>query len=158
MATGLSTRAHGGTITGINVTPLVDVTLVLLIVFIVTAKVIVRHQALRVDLPKAASGETIQQVFSVVLAADGSVQVDGQVVPDDDAVLPRARSALRADRELRAAIQADGAVPHRRVMHVLDLLKQAGVAKIGFGVLPATAPAASSQSYDWPRTMPIEAP
>jgi biopolymer transport protein ExbD len=134
-----SARTPSGPITGINVTPLVDVTLVLLIVFIVTAKVIVRHQALRVDLPKAASGEAIQQVFSVVLAADGGVQVDGQILLDDDAVLARARSALRADRDLRAAIQADGAVPHRRVMHVLDLLKRAGVAKIGFGVLPVSS-------------------
>jgi biopolymer transport protein ExbD len=139
MAGASPARTPGGPITGINVTPLVDVTLVLLIVFIVTAKVIVRHQALRVDLPKAASGEAIQQLFSVVLAADGGVQVDGQFVPDDDAVLARAQSAVRADRELRAVIQADGAVPHRRVMHILDMLKQAGVGKIGFGVLPTSA-------------------
>jgi phytoene dehydrogenase-like protein len=57
MAAGSSTRAPGGAITGINVTPLVDITLVLLIVFMVTAKLIVRRQALPVDLPKAASGE-----------------------------------------------------------------------------------------------------
>jgi biopolymer transport protein ExbD len=148
MAGGSSARAPGGAITGINVTPLVDVMLVLLVVFMVTAKVIVRHQALPVDLPRAASGEAMQEVFSVVLSADGTIQLDGQPLPGDDALLARARSAVRSDRELRAAIQADGAVPHRRVMHVLDLLKQAGVAKIGFGVLPPSAPSSA----------PIEAP
>jgi biopolymer transport protein ExbD len=139
MASGSPVRA-GAAITGINVTPLVDITLVLLIVFMVTAKLIVRRQALAVDLPRAASGEAVQEVFSVVLAADGSIQVDGQPLVDDDGVLARARRAVRADREVRAVIQADGGVPHRRVMHVLDLLKRAGVAKIGFGVVWTPSP------------------
>jgi biopolymer transport protein ExbD len=142
MASGSSARAPGGAITGINVTPLVDVTLVLLVVFMVTAKVVVRHQALPVDLPKAASGEQVQEVFSVVLPADGGIVIDGQRLQDDDAVLARGRSAVRTNREVRAVIQADGGVPHRRVMHVLDLLRQAGVSKIGFGVSPPTEPSA----------------
>jgi biopolymer transport protein ExbD len=141
VASGSSTRA-GAAITGINVTPLVDITLVLLIVFMVTAKLIVRRQALAVDLPRAASGDAVQEVFSVVLAADGSIQVDGQPLAGDDDMLTRARSAVRADRDVRAVIQADGGVAHRRVMHLLDLLKQAGVAKIGFGVVPLTAASA----------------
>jgi biopolymer transport protein ExbD len=132
-----SARAPGGAITGINVTPLVDVTLVLLIIFMVTAKLIVHHQALPVDLPRAASGERVQDVLSVVLLADGSIQVDGHSLPGDDAVLARARAAASADGDLRATIEADGGVPHRRVMHLLDLLKQAGVGKIGFGVVPS---------------------
>jgi biopolymer transport protein ExbD len=57
-------------ITGINVTPLVDIVLVLLIIFMVTAKLIV-SKSVPLDLPKAASGSDIQTVFSIVLAADG---------------------------------------------------------------------------------------
>src|SRR5437868_2486881 len=72
-------------ITGINVTPLVDITLVLLIIFMVTAKIIV-SQSVPLDLPKAASGTEVQVVFSVVLAADGSTQVDSKPVPTDDAI------------------------------------------------------------------------
>src|SRR5215472_4525 len=135
-ASSASARAPGGAITGINVTPLVDITLVLLIVFMVTAKLIVRREALAVDLPKAASGETVQEIFSVVLGPDGSVEVDSRRLADDDAILPLARAAVRSHDDLRAVIQADGGQPHRRVMHVLDLLKQAGVGKIGFGVVP----------------------
>jgi biopolymer transport protein ExbD len=122
-------------ITGINVTPLVDITLVLLIIFMVTAKIIV-SQSVPLDLPKAASGTEVQVVFSVILAADGTTQVDSKPVANDDAILPLAREAHARNNELRAVIKADSAVPHGRVIHVLDLLKQAGVAKIAFGVTP----------------------
>jgi biopolymer transport protein ExbD len=122
-------------IVGINVTPLVDITLVLLIIFMVTAKLIV-SQSVPLDLPKAASGTEVQVVFSVVLAADGTTQVDGKTVPNDDAILVPARDAHLKNNELRAVIKADSAVPHGRVIHVLDILKQAQVSKIAFGVTP----------------------
>jgi biopolymer transport protein ExbD len=125
-------------ITGINVTPLVDVTLVLLIIFMVTAKMIV-SQSVPLDLPKAATGTEVQVVFSLVLGADGRTQVDSRPVANDDAILPLARDARTKNPELRAVIKADSAVPHGRVIHVLDLLKQAGVAKIAFGVTPVPA-------------------
>jgi biopolymer transport protein ExbD len=124
-------------ITGINVTPLVDVTLVLLIIFMVTAKIIV-SQSVPLDLPKAATGAEIQTIFSIVLAANGSTQVDSAAVSNDDAILALARDAHAKNNELRAVIKADSAVPHGRVIHVLDLLKQAGVAKIAFGVTPVS--------------------
>ncbi|CAN5902619.1 biopolymer transporter ExbD [soil metagenome] len=122
-------------ITGINVTPLVDITLVLLIIFMVTAKLIV-SQSVPLDLPKAASGSDIQTVFSIVLAADGTTQIDSKTVPSDDAILAQAKAARDKNPELRAIIKADSAVSHGRVIHVLDLLKQAQVAKIAFGVSP----------------------
>lgn len=122
----------------INVTPLVDIVLVLLIIFMVTAKLIV-SKSVPLDLPKAASGSDIQTVFSVVLSAEGITQVDGNTVADDDAMFPLAKAAREKNPELRAVIKADSAVPHGRVIHVLDLLKQAQVGKIAFGVSP-TAP------------------
>jgi len=134
-------------ITGINVTPLVDITLVLLIIFMVTAKIIV-SQSVPLDLPKASSGVEVQVVFSVVLAADGTTQIDGKTVPNDDAILPAARDARAKSADLRAVIKADSAVPHGRVIHVLDLLKQAQIAKIAFGVTPVApvAPVAPAPS------------
>ncbi len=131
-------------INGINVTPLVDITLVLLIVFIVTAKLIVRHDALAVDLPKAATGSEVQEVFSVAIAASGEVRVNGEALGAEDGIVPRAVAARVAHGDLRALIKADGAVPHARVMHVLDLLKQAGVGRVGFGVVPGPASSAAS--------------
>ncbi len=124
-------------ITGINVTPLVDIVLVLLIIFMVTAKLIV-SKSVPLDLPKAATGSDIQTVFSIVLAADGTTQVDSKIVPSDDAIFALAKEAHDKNPELRAVIKADASVPHGRVIHVLDLLKQAQVAKIAFGVQPTT--------------------
>jgi biopolymer transport protein ExbD len=120
-------------ITGINVTPLVDITLVLLIIFMVTAKLVV-SRALPMDLPKAATGGEVQQVFSVALRADGTTQVDGAPAERDEDLLARARKALSEHAELRAVVQADGTVAHSRVMHALDILRQAGLARVAFGV------------------------
>jgi biopolymer transport protein ExbD len=133
---GASSRS-GGPITGINVTPLVDITLVLLIIFMVTAKLVVRRDAMTLDLPKAATGAEVQEIFNVAVLADGSLRLDGQPI-GDVALRERATAALAVNHDLRAVIQAEGAVPHRTVMHVLDLLRQGGVSKIGFGVVRET--------------------
>ena len=120
---------------GINVTPLVDVALVLLIIFIVTAKIIVTP-AVPMDLPKAVQSEETQIVFSVLLPLQGPALVDGEPVSDDAALLQRAREAVAKDSALRAVINADTAVNHGRVIHVLDVLKTAGIIHIAFGTTP----------------------
>jgi biopolymer transport protein ExbD len=133
-------------ITGINVTPLVDITLVLLIIFMVTTKIVL-NQTVPLDLPKAATGTSeVQVVFSIILAVDGRALVDGKPIPDDNAILALAREAQEQHPDLRAVIKADTAVTHGRVIHVLDLLKQAHVAKIAFGVSP-TAGAAPGPAH-----------
>ncbi|MEB2311414.1 MAG: biopolymer transporter ExbD [Polyangiaceae bacterium] len=137
MSGGAGDGDDDGMITGINVTPLVDVTLVLLIIFMVTAKIIV-SQGMPMDLPKAASGEQIQTVFSVELTANGETFVDSKKVASDDAVGGLARAAREKDKELRAVIRADRKVEHGRVIHLLDILKQSGVAKIAFAVSKAS--------------------
>jgi biopolymer transport protein TolR len=131
MATSASRR--GAIIEGINVTPLVDITLVLLIIFIVTAKLVVTP-AVPLDLPKASQSEELQTVLSVTVPANGSIQVDG-VATDEVQLGARARAALARDPELRAVIQADRAVAHGRVMGVLDTLKSAGLVRVAFGAV-----------------------
>jgi len=123
-------------ITGINVTPLVDVMLVLLIIFMVTARIIV-SQGMPMDLPKAASGESIQTVFSVELTADGKTVVDSTPVANDEAISGLAKRAKEKNKDLRAVIRADSKVEHGRVIHVLDLLNRTGVTKIAFAVTPS---------------------
>jgi biopolymer transport protein ExbD len=125
-------------IVGINVTPLVDITLVLLIIFMVVAKMVV-SQSVPLDLPKAASGTDIQTVFSIELYANGDISVDQKKLPTDDALFPLAKEGHARNPDLRAVIKADGTVQHQRVIHVLDLLKQSGVSKIAFGVTPIAA-------------------
>jgi len=124
-----------GPIVGINVTPLVDITLVLLIIFIVAAR-IVATPALPLDLPQAATSESVQIVFSVVVPVSGALSVNGEAVATDSELVRRAKDALSANADLRAVISAGGAVPHRQVVHVLDLLRAAGLSHIAFGTLP----------------------
>jgi biopolymer transport protein TolR len=130
-----ASQDNGGAIVGINVTPLVDIVLVLLIIFIVTAKILV-IPAVPLDLPRASQSEQLQVIFSVMLPARGGVFVNGEPVPDDAALLACARESVGKDPEVRAVINADGAVPHREVIHALDLLKRAGIARVAFGALP----------------------
>jgi len=118
-----SSQEEDGMITAINITPMVDITLVLLIIFMVTAKIIV-SQSMPLDLPKAASGQQVQMVFSLQLRANGEASVDSKKVPSDESILALAREARAKNEDLRAVIQADQTVAHGRVIHVLDLLKQ----------------------------------
>jgi biopolymer transport protein ExbD len=122
-------------IAGINVTPLVDVMLVLLVIFIVTAKIIVTP-AVPLDLPHAAHGEEVQVVLSVIMPARGPILVDGAPLASDDGLAEKARASAADNPELRAVIQADGEVPHRRVVRVLDQLRGAGITRVAFGALP----------------------
>ena len=140
---GASQQQEDEIISGINVTPLVDVCLVLVIIFIVIAQDIV-SQTLPMDLPKAATGSEQQTVFSLELSAAGETVVNSKRVPNDDALLPLAREAHAKNPEVRAVIKADTAVPHGRVIRVMDLLKQAGVAKVAFGVSPVSAEAGAA--------------
>lgn len=150
-----------GMISGINVTPLVDITLVLLIIFMVTAKLIV-SQSLPLDLPKAAKGQEIQLIFGLELHANGDTVVDGKKVPSDDAIFPLAKEAQAKNPELRVVIRADTSVQHGRVIRALDLLKQAGVSKIAFGVTPVAAepggaePAGAAAPAPAPAPIPIK--
>jgi biopolymer transport protein TolR len=126
---------NGGIIAGINVTPLVDVMLVLLVIFVVTAKIIVTP-AVPLDLPHAAHGEEVQVVLSIVVPVRGPTLVNGAAVTDDSELEKHAQAAFAASSDLRAVIQADGEVPHRKVIHLLDELKGLGITRVAFGALP----------------------
>lgn len=138
-------------ITGINVTPLVDITLVLLIIFMVTAKLVV-SQSIPLDLPQAATGDAVQELFAVSLTADGRTAVDGQVLSEDSAIISHAKRALQKNPEVRAIVRADGVVQHQRVMAVLDLLREAGMGKVAFAVTPGPSHASPSGANPTPPT------
>ena len=102
----------------------------------VPRKIIV-SQGMPMDLPKAATGEEVQNVFSVELTTDGKARVDSVAVDTDDAIAGLAKQAKAKNRDVRVVIRADKKVEHGRVIRVLDILKQAGLAKFAFGVAPA---------------------
>ncbi|MGC4092386.1 MAG: biopolymer transporter ExbD [Polyangiaceae bacterium] len=139
---GASNDDDNGLIAGINVTPLVDVTLVLLIIFMVTAKIIV-SQGMPMDLPKSRQRRSRCKLCSRWSSRqDGKTRVDSNAVANDEAIAPLAKDARAKNKELRAVIRADRKVEHGRVIHVLDLLKRSGIAKIAFAVSPVAEPTA----------------
>ena len=124
------------TISGINITPLVDISLVLLIVFMVTAKVLVT-QAIPMQVPEASNHAAVQVTLAVEVAANGSLRLDGAPVADG-AALTRAVKARAGDRpaDLRAVIAASRVATHGDVITAIDSLHSAGVTKIAFAVAP----------------------
>jgi biopolymer transport protein ExbD len=123
-------------ITGINVTPLVDITLVLLIVFMVTAK-LVMSQAMPLDLPKAASAGAVSTVLTVSVAEDGQLIANGTPLADASALRGLVRAELEKAPDLRAVIAASKRTPHGDVMAVLDGLRDAGLVKVAFAAQKA---------------------
>jgi len=115
----------------INVVPLVDVMLVLLVIFIVTAPLLTN--AVKIDLPKASSQVNITQPDRVELGIrdDGSLFWNGEAV-SFDALAPRL--ALEASKELQPELhlRADKKVPYERVAQVMALASRTGIQRIGF--------------------------
>jgi biopolymer transport protein ExbD len=124
----------------INVTPLVDVMLVLLVIFMVTAK-LADDRDLPFDLPEAASGEVTQTTLNVTLDEHGARSVDGVPVQGDAALSAAARRAQAAHRDLRTVIVAAKRASHGDVMRVLDVLRLAGVTKVAFAIEANKEPA-----------------
>ncbi|MBN1458588.1 MAG: biopolymer transporter ExbD [Armatimonadetes bacterium] len=133
-----ATSSQSGPITSINMTPFVDIALVLLIIFIVTAKLVVTP-SVPLDLPQATKSEEVQTILSVIVTAEGEVLANGAPMANEEALGSLARSHLERDPHLRVVIAADGAVAHRRVIGVLDTLRVAGISRVAFGVSPTNA-------------------
>lgn len=118
-------------ITGINVTPLVDITLVLLIIFMVTATFIVAP-SIPVELPKATSGEPSPVTnIAVVIGSRGELFLNGNPVTEDEL-----RNFVKNNKnaEVNAIIGADREARHGAVIHIIDLLREEGVKKFAINV------------------------
>ena len=123
----------------INVTPLVDVMLVLVVILIITAPLLV--SSIRVELPKTAATNAAQAPQAVALSIDKSGQlfVDAQAT-DLAALGPLLRAAAQRNPLTEVQLRADTAVPYGRVVEVMGLAHQAGLSRIGFvtETVPAT--------------------
>jgi biopolymer transport protein ExbD len=118
-----------GAITDINVTPFVDVVLVLLVVFIVTAKLIVAR-GVEIDKPKAATGGDVQSTLRVSVDKDGHLFVNGNPYTSDAAAVGRIKEIAAATSKPKAIIAGDRKTAYDGVMHAIDLVQQAGVTAI----------------------------
>ncbi|HEX7706428.1 MAG TPA: ExbD/TolR family protein [Thermoanaerobaculia bacterium] len=134
-----------GDMAEINVTPLVDVMLVLLIIFMITAPMLT--QGLDVALPEA-EGRSFELASNnpskVTINSAGAVYVDGTAVGSEDLELSLG-PMLRSKRIKRALLEADETVPYGRVIAVLDVMNRAGVEQLGMITRPGEDRAGSGR-------------
>jgi biopolymer transport protein TolR len=115
----------------INVTPLVDVMLVLLVIFMVTAPLMT--SAIRLDLPQSEGAESGAVVSSVILVVDAQ----GELYLNDKAISTQAlrthlAGVARRDPQTELELRADASVPYGRVVEAMGLAQKAGLTRIGF--------------------------
>lgn len=127
---GGSDQGDGGAISGINVTPLVDVMLVLLVIFMVTAPIM--QQAVEVRLPQGGGASPVAQETAVVV----SVTVDGDVYLNDErvgasAIGARVATLVESNPERVVYIRGDEKGAYGRVVEVIASLKEYGVVRLG---------------------------
>ncbi|HLU68313.1 MAG TPA: biopolymer transporter ExbD [Kofleriaceae bacterium] len=132
----MAAKLGGGTdepISDINVTPFVDIVLVLLIILMVTSVKIVKA-SIEVDLPTAASaGDSVASTLNIVIEESGRMLLDGQPA-DDAAIAARVKTEKQRDPKVQAVIAADKAVAYERVMHAIDLVKSSGVKSFALNI------------------------
>ncbi len=134
-------------ISDINITPFVDIILVVLIIFMVTATYIVAP-SIKVTLPDAATGDgTEESSLGLTLAADGTLYLNGEEVNEG-----KLRMVIREERarskDVVCLIAADKTVMHGDVVGLIDLVKQEGVARFAINIEPV----------DLPGAVPVEEP
>ena len=127
-------------ITDINVTPLVDITLVLLIIFMGTAPMIMNNPSIKVELPKAATGdETLKSTLALTLQREAtggySLYANGEKTTED-AVKAMIPDMLSKNKDLQAIIAADKGIEYGDVVHIVDLVKSLGVHKFALNTDP----------------------
>lgn len=122
-------------ITAINVTPLVDIVLVLLIIMMVTASYIV-SKSIPMDLPDASSGEdSPPRQLTVSIDAERQLYLESEPITWEE-LGRRARAFAAANTEPRAVIQADRSVSHGEFIRIVDVLRNARITRYAINVNP----------------------
>ncbi|HEY9765249.1 MAG TPA: biopolymer transporter ExbD [Chroococcales cyanobacterium] len=128
-----SASSEENLISEINVTPLVDISLVLLIIFMITSYLIAQP-SMKVALPRASNTEATQaQTFGITLTKEKSLFLNDRVVSEKE-LRETLLKKTQAQPDLQVVLSADQTVSHGDVIHLLDLVRGAGVSKIAFSV------------------------
>lgn len=126
-----------GAIHGINITPLVDIFLVLLILVMISST-LAQPQGIEVQVPKASkAGDVAPSASGLILTREGTLLLDG-IPAAPEVVVARIRSKVAADSTHSVLVAADAKLPYEDVVEVLDLVKQSGARKYALRVKPET--------------------
>jgi len=121
-------------VTAINVTPLVDVTLVLLVILMITASY-VASQSIPMNLPRSATGESTAPTLTVSVDDQGHTFLDAVPI-DGESLRARFRAAHAANADTQAVIAADSKTDHGQVVRVIDLLRREHIVNFAINVQP----------------------
>lgn len=129
-----------GPMSDINMTPLIDVMLVLLVIFMITAPLM--SSSLKLELPKAnaAQPNDAPQFISVAIDPQGTLYLGDEAL-DLAALGRRVAETARTNPRTEVQLRADTTVPYGKVAELIDLVQKAGLNRIGFVTAPASAPA-----------------
>jgi biopolymer transport protein ExbD len=135
---GMSITSGGGApddekpMSEINTTPLVDVMLVLLILFLITIPVIT--QSVKVDLPKAANipTQTKPENINIAVDAEGNVYWNTALVPNQDALLDRIKQVAVLDPQPEIHLRGDRGTAYEHIGRVMVACQRGGIMKVGF--------------------------
>lgn len=120
-------------IADINITPFVDVVLVLLIIFMVTSAAIVRA-AIEVELPRAASGgQAVETTLNIVLTKEGELKLNGEETTEAG-IATFIKEKIAAEPKMQAVIAADKGVAYGSVVRVIDVVKSNGVKSFALNI------------------------
>ena len=135
----LGRDTSGRPMSDINMTPLIDVMLVLLVIFIITAPLIA--PALRLDLPQAEGGSVADsaEVVTVAIDRDGRLYLGDQAI-DPDQLAARLADTARRNPRTEVQLRADEAVPYGRVAELIARVQRAGLTRVGFVTEAPTPP------------------
>lgn len=133
MAADLSETESGAPISAINVTPFVDVVLVLLVIFMITAPALMKD-VIGIQLPKASSGDSkAPESLGVAVTRQGQFLLNGNPVTAD-ALTEEVKKELAKNPQIQAIISADREAQHGDVVRAIDLIKNAGLQRFAFQI------------------------
>ena len=129
-----STDDDDDIISGINVTPLVDIMLVLLIIFMLVST-LTDFTAIKVELPHAATGEALHtETISIMLSKEGGCYLSGKKIDSMTLLGERLSEKKKENPEIQAVISADRKVYHEKAIEVIDLLRKKNIFKFALNV------------------------
>ncbi|MEI7542315.1 MAG: biopolymer transporter ExbD [bacterium] len=136
----LKKREREKIIAEINITPLTDVMLVLLVIFMVTTPFIIQGN-IKINLPsaKAPSDEMLEDNIVAAVSQDGKVFVNGVAMADDDMLLNELRNLMKKSGNRRVIIEGDKNSLHGNIVKIMGIAKEAGADKLAISTIPDTA-------------------